>query len=480
MESVFQIIWYVLFSFCFFFSCYHVFLALVGMVFHTQKYPLVEDQMKFCIFVPCHNEEAVIGATVGNLSKINYTPEFFDIYFIADNCSDQTAERIRKSIYSLNILNFHVWERNVTDPSKKGKPHAMRWGIDRLEAENRFYESYDMFMILDADNFVDPDILKHMNSQYLHYKEKKRPVMIQAYLDSKNKNSLVARGYFASYRLTNGFFQLSRHKLGLVPAIGGTGFAVTTCFLKEIGGYNCQSLTEDLEFQAIATLHGKTIAYNHNVRIYDEKPTGIVQSAVQRTRWSQGHWYIYFKYTWRILLRMFNPKEIKSFFKRFDMLVYLASMFFLILSVLYMVYSGAMLLFEVAIPSFEWMRVFSWMGIFTILLFPISSLYDGPRKEKHWILIDFIPNMIANFLVALICIYADVVGLFKCGNQKVWVKTKHKVTAITYAMEDGASEETPVIADAASENLISEPSAEEVTLEASEASSPESAVELNV
>ena len=391
--------------------------------------------------MPCNNEETVIQATVKNLAQIKYNPKLFDIYFIADNCTDKTAESVREVIRKENLTNFYVLERNIDDPKKKGKPHAMNWGIEFLESENRFYDKYDMFMIFDADNFVDVEILMHINSQYLSIKEKKRPVMIQCYLDSKNKNNMIARGYYVAYRFTNGFFQLPRYKLGLVPGIGGTGFATTTSFLKEIGGYHCSSLVEDLEFQTIATLKGKRIAYNHNVRIYDEKPTGIKQSAVQKTRWAQGHWFVFFKYGWRMLLRMLNPKEIKLFFKRLDNLIYLSSMLFMTVSLFSILFSIAFWIFQV--DTLKTYIVSMSLFAFSLLLFPLSSLLDGNSKEKKRILIDFIPNLIATLIHSAIYCYADIVGLLHCGNQKVWKKTVHRVTTMdtneTMALQEVAT-----------------------------------------
>ncbi|MBO5906841.1 MAG: glycosyltransferase family 2 protein [Clostridia bacterium] len=431
MQTVFDTIYYILLYPALFFACYYAVLALVGLFFHKQKYPIVEDKLKFCIFVPAHNEADVIAATVNNLAKIKYNPDLFDVFFIADNCTDNTAKNIKAAISELKITNFHCLERNVNDASKKGKPHAMRWGIDLLEAKDEFYNKYDMFMIFDADNFVDSDILQAMNSQYLNYPEKKRPVMIQAYLDSKNKNSLIARGYFVAYRFTNGFLQLPKHKLGLVPGIGGTGYCISTAFLKEIGGYNCTSLVEDLEFETIATLKGKSIAYNHNVRIYDEKPTGLVASAVQKTRWCQGHWYIFFKYSWRLFFKMLNPKEIKFFFKRLDNLMHVAALFFMGISMLITLLPLVAYAFGINI-SFSFATTLStWIFYFSIALFPISSLLDGPKKEKQLFLIEFIPNMIANYIGIFVYFYANAVGLFQCKNQTVWKKTVHKVTAMT-------------------------------------------------
>ena len=434
MREVLLDVYFVFLLITIFFAAYYAVIGVIGLFVRKRKYSIMEDKSKFCIFVPCHNEESVVAATVENYTRIQYNPELFDIYFLADNCSDQTAEKAREAIEKSGIKNFHVLERNVDDPTKKGKPHALNWGIQTLEAEDRFYNKYDMFMILDADNFVDADILRHVNSQYWSIKEKKRPVMIQTYLDSKNKNNIIARGYYAAYRCTNGFFQLPRYRLGLVPAIGGTGFAMTTDFLNELGGFTCKSLTEDLEIQTIATLKGKRIAYNHYARIYDEKPTGLKQSAVQKTRWTQGHWYVFFKYGWRMFLHMFHPKEIKHFFKRFDNFIYLSSMLFMLLSWIVMFFSIGFFIvgergFSMYIPSII-------LSVFSILLFPISSLLDGTKEEKRRVLIDFFPNLLGATIHTVIYFYANIMGLLHCGNQKVWKKTAHKVTSMA-AMDEG-------------------------------------------
>ena len=418
------------------YTCFYVVLYIVGLFNHKQKYKIVEDKLKFCIFVPCHNEGSVIGATVENYRKITYNNNLFDIYFIADNCSDNTAKEISDAILRTankenKKENFFVIERNVNDLTKRGKPHALRYAMDKLEENNAFYEKYDMFMILDADNFVDRDILTHINSQYLSYKEKKRPAMIQTYLDSKNNENVISRGYYVSYRISNGFFQLPKHRLGLVPAIGGTGFAMETSFLKDIGGYNCKSLTEDLEIQTIATLKCKKIAYNGNVRIYDEKPTGVKQSLVQRTRWSQGHWYNFFKYCIPLFISLFNFKQIKFFFKKLDNLFYLAVKVILILGVISLFMTIGFVIFGVIPPIPTSVIILNIiLSVLAVLLVPIASIYDGSKSEKKRAIISLIPNYISIVVVSIIDIIASILGLFKCGNQKTWKKTSHKVVKL--------------------------------------------------
>ena len=437
----------VLFWICEVYVVYYVFLYIVGFIFHKQKYPMVEDKQKFCIFVPCHNEGPVVAATVENYTHIEYAEDLFDIYFIADNCSDDTANILREAIKNSGKRNFHVLVRKEKDINKRGKPHALRWAIDALESQHLFYSYYDMMIIFDADNFVDATILKHINSQYASIKDKKKPVMIQCYLDSKNHNSLVARGYFQSYRVTNAFWQISKQKLHLNPAIGGTGFAVTTKFLREIGGYSCTSLTEDLEIQTIATVKNRRIEYNGNARVYDEKPTKIKQSFVQRTRWAQGHWWLFFRYTPLLLIQLFNPFTIKNFFKKLDMIMYLAARLFsivssitILLNIFYLISCLAIGRDSAYVPL--WAQYLN-IGILvlTIAVIPLSSLYDGSKEEKKHILRDLIPNIIGIYLVGLIDLLIGYPGLFKCGNQKVWKKTTHCVTSLDKSIGNATNHE---------------------------------------
>ena len=437
----------VLFWICEVYVVYYVFLYIVGFIFHKQKYPMVEDKQKFCIFVPCHNEGPVVAATVENYTHIEYAEDLFDIYFIADNCSDDTANILREAIKNSGKRNFHVLVRKEKDINKRGKPHALRWAIDALESQHLFYSYYDMMIIFDADNFVDATILKHINSQYASIKDKKKPVMIQCYLDSKNHNSLVARGYFQSYRVTNAFWQISKQKLHLNPAIGGTGFAVTTKFLKEIGGYSCTSLTEDLEIQTIATVKNRRIEYNGNARVYDEKPTKIKQSFVQRTRWAQGHWWLFFRYTPLLLVQLFNPFTIKNFFKKLDMIMYLAARLFsivssvtILLNIFYLISCLVIGRDSAYVPLWaQYMNI--GILVLTIAVIPLSSLYDGSKEEKKHILRDLIPNIIGIYLVGLIDLLIGYPGLFKCGNQKVWKKTTHCVTSLDKSIGNATNHE---------------------------------------
>ena len=47
--------------------------------------------------IPAHNEEAVVGNLIESLKNQNYNKDLYDIYVIADNCTDNTARVAKKA-----------------------------------------------------------------------------------------------------------------------------------------------------------------------------------------------------------------------------------------------------------------------------------------------------------------------------------------------------------------------------------------------
>lgn len=227
---------------------------------------------RFAMLVAAHNESAVIASIINSLNSLNYPRNMYEIFIIADNCTDDTAEISRN-------CGAKVFERSNTD--KRGKGHALEWMFDKLF---KMEEKYDAVCVLDADNLVSSNFLTEMNKHICMGHE-----VIQGYLDSKNpSDSWISGNNSIAFWVGNRLFQLPRYYLGLSCVLGGTGFVVTTGILKEIG-WKATCLTEDLEFSLRLILKNKKVYWAHDAVIYDEKPLTIVQSWRQRKRWMQGH-----------------------------------------------------------------------------------------------------------------------------------------------------------------------------------------------
>ena len=74
------------------FWLYQIMVSLCSLVKIKEKPLKVNKKHKFMAIVPAHNEEAVVGNLIESLKNQNYDKELYDIYVIADNCTDNTAK----------------------------------------------------------------------------------------------------------------------------------------------------------------------------------------------------------------------------------------------------------------------------------------------------------------------------------------------------------------------------------------------------
>ncbi|MBY6799620.1 glycosyltransferase [Clostridium botulinum] len=280
--------------FVFVITLYYLILSLFGI--YKKRDNGAENctpKKKFALVIAAHNEEMVIGKIIESLEALDYPKNLYDIFIIADNCTDNTA-KIAKTYDGV-----YVCERNV--PDKRGKGYALEWMFSKLFNMDK---DYDAIAIFDADNLVSKNFLKEMN-----YKMLKGYKVVQGYIDSKNPNdSWITGSYSIAFWTANRLFQLARANLGLSNQIGGTGFCMDSETLKELGwGATC--LTEDLEFTCKLVLNGHKVGWAHNARVYDEKPLTLKQSWNQRKRWMQGFADVSSRFFTKLIKKAFKERS---------------------------------------------------------------------------------------------------------------------------------------------------------------------------
>lgn len=253
-------------------AMYYFVVGCFGWIPKKYKNPPANRTNTFALIVAAHDEEMVIGNMVDSLVSLDYPRDAFDIFVIADNCSDRTAQIAREH-------GALVHER--FDTTARGKGFALEWMFDKLF---HMEKQYDFVAIFDADNLVHSQFLKEMNQQINHGYN-----VVQGYIDSKNPfDSWITCAYSFSFWSISRVFQMARHNLGLCCQLSGTGFVIKTQLLQKLGwGATC--LTEDMEFTMKLALNDEKVGWAHNAIVYDEKPLTLRQSWSQRKRWMQGH-----------------------------------------------------------------------------------------------------------------------------------------------------------------------------------------------
>ena len=292
---------------------YQLVVSVCSLIKLKDKPLKIKKDHKFMAIIPAHNEEAVIGNLVESLKAQDYPQDKYDIYVIADNCTDDTA-KVAKEAGAIVMKRF--------DDVNKTKGFALNWFLKQKIEENA---DYDAFCVFDADNIVDKNFLKNMNKKLCQGEE-----VVQGYRDIKNPtDSWIASGYAIFYWMMHRFYHLARYNLGLSPLLNGTGFMVKFDLVKP-NGWQTITLTEDIEFSLMNIAEGRKLGWATDAIVYDEQPITFMQSWSQRSRWTVGHLQCMQHYTKDLAKGVVNHKTLMNF----DGLLYMFGIPMMILTLL--------------------------------------------------------------------------------------------------------------------------------------------------
>jgi cellulose synthase/poly-beta-1,6-N-acetylglucosamine synthase-like glycosyltransferase len=288
----------IVFTLCYAYQFFYIF---VGLLKKPKEYTATQNH-RYAVVISARNESAVIGQLVESIKAQNYPQELVDVFVIADNCTDDTAQVARDA-------GALVYERFNTE--LVGKGYALDWMFKLIEAEH-YDKNYEAYMIFDADNLLDRNYIMEMNKIFdSGYR------IITSYRNSKNFGSnWIASGYSLWFLREAKFLNNSRMMLNTSCAISGTGFLISSDVIQRNGGWIHHLLTEDIEFTTDSVIHGETIGYCGNAVLYDEQPTKFSQSYTQRLRWAKGFYQVFANYSGKLLRGVF-----KGSFSCFDMLM---------------------------------------------------------------------------------------------------------------------------------------------------------------
>jgi len=268
----------IIFTICY---IYQFFYVVVGL-FKKNVDLKAKKNNRYAIITSARNESSVIGNFIHSIKQQKYPADLIDIFVIADNCTDNTAEVARNA-------GAIVYERN--NKQLVGKGYALDWMFKIIEKEYAD-KGYDAFMIFDADNVVDANFVTEMNNVFDNgYR------IITSYRNSKNYGeNWITAGYSLWFLREARYLNNARMQLHTSCAVSGTGFLISTDVIKENGGWIHHLLTEDIEFTTDSIIKGEKIGYCSKAVLYDEQPVKFKQSYTQRLRWAKGFLQVFRKY----------------------------------------------------------------------------------------------------------------------------------------------------------------------------------------
>ena len=381
-------------------AIYYLGIALFSL-FPPREKSGKDQQYRFAIVIPAHNEASVLPGLLQSLIEQEYSKNDYQVFVIADRCTDNT-ETVAKN-YGATVL--HRQQDGLT-----GKGAALTDAFAQIDA---IHHSFDAFIVIDADNIVDTRFLLEINHAMQQGNQ-----AVQGYIDSKNPNdSWVSHSYSIWYWITNRILQMGFDRLGIGAKLGGTGFALSKTLLDKIP-WKTNTIAEDTEYTTQLALASYKVAYAHKAIVYDEKPTSLRSSVPQRARWASGITEVqrdlcgklFFAGKWNAFLRFWS-----------DLLMPLTFFLFLLIDVFSVLH-----LCQIATFSFVsfWTIPLPFLLLnFYLLGMTFSTLYGliQDKKCNGKLLLNLF-----GFLIYLASwIPAGVIGILN-HSKKEWYHTKHK------------------------------------------------------
>ena len=260
-----------LFSYTAFVVVYLLFFALAGKWRPLSTPTKATTQCRIAVLVPAYREDVVILEAARQALLQEYPASLYDIVVIADSLQVTTVATLRTM--PLQVIEV------LFDKSTKAK--ALNVALQQLP------ETYDIAVILDADNVMATDFLTQVNNAYAQGWR-----VLQGHRTAKNTNTSVAVLDAISEEINNFIFRQGHSAVGLSAALIGSGMAFEYTLLKEImpavqavGGFD-----KELEMRLLS--QRISFGYLPNAYVYDEKVQNEAVFERQRTRWIQAQ----FKY----------------------------------------------------------------------------------------------------------------------------------------------------------------------------------------
>lgn len=250
------------------------------------------DGPRHTVLVPAHDEEDLVGHTVGSLRALDFPADRYKVYVIADNCTDSTADVARDA-------GARVFVRD--QPGLPGKGHALAWALSQPDIRR----GGEVFVIVDADCEASPNFLAAIDERV---RGGARAVQV-AYAVANPEDGHTAALRFAGFALVNYLRPLGRTRLGCSAGLLGSGFALTGRVLERLP-WEAVSLAEDREYHARLVLAGERVEFAPEAGVRSHMPGTRRAARDQNLRWEAGS---------RAVARRFGPSLARAGLRRRDL-----------------------------------------------------------------------------------------------------------------------------------------------------------------
>lgn len=355
IRLLFHFIEILLYSYFLLSTLYVFIFAVCALFYKPAKISSNQPFRKIAVLIPGYKEDKVIVDVARQSCQQNYPSSYYDIIVIADSFQPDTLENLALLPVKVVEVSFEV----------STKTKALNTAMNQLSTE------YDIAVILDADNIMEPDFLNKINEAFGTGAK-----ILQAHRIAKNTNTPIAILDAVSEEMNNTIYRKGHRAAGLSSALIGSGMAFDYTLFKEriaeiqaVGGF-------DKELELTLLRDGYTIEYLDDAIVADEKvhKTEVFQN--QRRRWLSAQ----FVYAGRFIIpgvKLLVTKGKLDFFNKVVQQLILPRLLLIGVSFLFtlLYFFGSLLTDLTDITALNYQ---CWLGSF--LLLSISFAIAIPRS----------------------------------------------------------------------------------------------------
>ena len=236
---------------------------------HFDKLPRVTVQL------PIFNELYVVERLLDAVSKLDYPRDLLDVQ-VLDDSTDETRELANKLVGNLQALGLDISHVHRVDRTGY-KAGALENGLQSAKGE--------YILILDADFVPAPDVLQ----KTIHFFTNEKVGMIQTRWGHLNRTySMLTRvqAMFLDGHLL--LEQTGRNRSGRFINFNGTAGVWRKSCIVDAGGWQHDTLTEDLDLSYRAQIKGWKFIFLPNLVTPAELPVDMNGFKSQQHRWTKG------------------------------------------------------------------------------------------------------------------------------------------------------------------------------------------------
>jgi len=259
----------------------------------------------FVLLIPAHNESHQIETILAHALAAPYPHEHLKIVVIADNCSDDTAERARNS--GATVLERH-------DTERRGKGFALDWA---LREHREAFADAELIALIDADMELDDDFFAAMAGAF----SDPEVTVVQGLntVARPEQSWRTALGYVA-FTTINHVRPAGRDALGGTAELKGSGMAFRAETLLAYG-WPAHTLAEDAEFSKRLLEDGVRVRYQPLAKVTSAIPVRTAQANIQQQRWEGGKIHLVKAWLPRLIRLAIKRPSLRHIDAVLDMLV---------------------------------------------------------------------------------------------------------------------------------------------------------------